>query len=259
MTIQYDEKNRALIQEYIQTQSAKILNELVLLNYPLVIRLSRTFQVNKNNVPDLIQEGCIGLICGIKKFDPNKGKKLSSYISLWIRAYMFKFIVHNSHITKLVLSSSPDDSKLFYNLKKEQEKLKNINIPIDDELEYIAKSLNIDIDKVKLIDSFNKSTIVNFDKVPEISGNNTPDKLYEELDAFNTLNSKVEQFKLSLNSKEQLIFNNKIVSENPCTFEELGAQLLISKQRVQQIETKIRARLQKFIGADYSSINSGGV
>jgi len=259
MTNDYADKNAELINSYLQTRDHKILCQLVSLNYPLVVKLSQKFKVQRDSVPDLLQEGCLGLIEGINKFEANRGAILYTYISYWIKAYMFKFVVHSSHIARLGLST--DESKLFYNLKKEQEKLKNKNVPVEDELEYISKEMNIDLDKVKLIDGYNKSKITSIDKIREynISNNNTPDKLCEELNSFKILSSKIEEFKTSLNQKEKIILEERIMSEDPSTFDKLGAQLIISKQRVKQIEVIVKERLQKFLGRDFEPINSGAM
>jgi RNA polymerase sigma-32 factor len=251
-------KNAELIQKYIETHDHKTLSELVSLNYPLVIKLSRNFHVPDNSKRDLLQEGCLGLIEGINKFDPSKGTVLCTYITFWIRAYMYKFLVYCSHITRLNLST--DESKLFYNLKKEQEKLKNNTNIIENELEHISNKLGIDLEKVKLIDEFNKSTITSFDNVNNISNiNNDPDKLYEDLNSFEYLSSKLDKFKSSLNLKETAILEDRIISENPCTFEELGARMCISKQRVKQIEDKLKDKLQKYVKANYGQNNCAGV
>src|SRR3989338_1242627 len=97
---------------------------------------------------DLIQEGNIGLMQAVKKYDPYKGVKLSSYAAWWIRAYMLRFILNNWRLVKL--GTTQAQRKLFFNLKKEQARLQALGIEPTAAL--IAESLHVTEDEVVQMD-----------------------------------------------------------------------------------------------------------
>jgi RNA polymerase sigma-32 factor len=120
------EEEFRLAKLYHQTGDPEAANKLVVSNLRLVVKIAFDFQKFwTKNLMDLIQEGNIGIMQAIKKYDPFRGIKLSYYASFWIKAYMLKYIMDNWKLVKI--GTTQAQRKLFFNLKKEKEKLKIVN------------------------------------------------------------------------------------------------------------------------------------
>jgi RNA polymerase sigma-32 factor len=256
----HKKQNAELISRYKETGDNKILGQLVKANYSLVVGLSKKFHVKSYNQEDLIQKGCIGLIHAINKFDQSKGMALSTYATYWIRAYMFKYMI--SVVSLLKFTPTTDEANLYFNLDKEKSKLSNQNIDVENDMELVAHYMNENVEKTKLINSFKNIKISSLDKyqgnlkdILIADNDNIPDKLIEERNSKIDLNSKLELFKNSLNDKEKEVFNSRIQTNDPITFEEIGGKLLISKQRAQQIEAEVKTKLTRFLRAKGFQVN----
>lgn len=260
--INYNELNKSLIKEYLSSKNKKILTKLVELNYPLVVNCSKQFNIKFSDKKDIIQEGCIGLIHGINKFNPNKGTALSTYVSYWIRCYMFKYLINNNHLVKL--NNFTEGKKLIFNLEKEKENIKSLDLEVDDELDFISKKMNIDKDKVELVNEYNNPTfyslntngsIENKDKNKNYSKLNIPNnieipsKLYERKDYVSKASELLNIFRSNLSYKEQYVFDKRLLIDKPETFASIGGHLCISKQRIHQIEVNIKDKLGNFLKA----------
>ncbi|WP_291320266.1 sigma-70 family RNA polymerase sigma factor, partial [Desulfonatronospira sp.] len=113
---------------------------LITSNLRLVVKIAMEFQRKwMKNVLDLIQEGNVGLMKALKKFDPDKGIKFSYYASFWIRAYILKFIMDNWRMVKV--GTTQAQRKLFYNLSKEKQRLESLGITAD--ADAISQSLDV--------------------------------------------------------------------------------------------------------------------
>ena len=123
------EEEKELSALYKETGDADAAYRLITSNLRLVIKIAMEFQKHwMKNLLDLIQEGNIGLMQAIKKYDPYRGIKLSYYASFWIKAYILKFIMDNWKLVKIGTTQS--QRKLFYNLKREKEKLRSFRFII---------------------------------------------------------------------------------------------------------------------------------
>src|SRR5690606_38186288 len=123
-----------------QTGDVTAAAKLVTSNLRLVVKLAYEYRRAYRNMMDLIQEGNIGLMQAVKRYDPYRGVKLSSYAAWWIRAYMLRYILNNHRMVKI--GTTQAQRKLFFNLAKEKARLTAMGIePTHDE---IAKSLNVD-------------------------------------------------------------------------------------------------------------------
>ncbi|HEY0479933.1 MAG TPA: sigma-70 family RNA polymerase sigma factor, partial [Kofleriaceae bacterium] len=111
----------ARLVEHGDTQAARKLIEA---NLRLVVKIAYEYRRAYKNLLDLVQEGNIGLIQAVSKFDPYRGVKLSSYAAFWIRAYILKFILNNWRLVKI--GTTQAQRKLFFNLRKEREKLEQL-------------------------------------------------------------------------------------------------------------------------------------
>ncbi len=134
------EEERTLTEQYSKTQDSTAARKLIEANLRLVVKIAYEYRRAHKNLLDLVQEGNIGLMQAVKRYDPYRGVKLSSYAAWWIRAYMLRFILNNWRLVKL--GTTQAQRKLFYNLNKEKARLAAQGI--DPTPELIANHLNVE-------------------------------------------------------------------------------------------------------------------
>ncbi|HEX7704515.1 MAG TPA: sigma-70 family RNA polymerase sigma factor, partial [Kofleriaceae bacterium] len=115
------DEERSLAIKLVEHSDTSAARKLIEANLRLVVKIAYEYRRAHRNLLDLVQEGNIGLIQAVGKFDPYRGVKLSSYAAFWIRAYILKFILNNWRLVKI--GTTQAQRKLFFNLRKEQEKL----------------------------------------------------------------------------------------------------------------------------------------
>src|SRR5205807_1615737 len=132
------EEEHALAKKFVDTGDLEAARRLVTANLRLVVKIAHEYRRAHRNLLDLIQEGNVGLVQAVKKYDPYRGVKLSSYAAWWIRAYMLKFILANWRLVKI--GTTQAQRKLFFNLKKEKDKLEQLGF--DSSPKALAEALN---------------------------------------------------------------------------------------------------------------------
>ena len=118
-------------------------------NLRLVVKIAMDYHRFHLNILDLIQEGNVGLLRAVRKYDPERGTRFSTYASFWIRAYILKYLMDSWSIVKVGTKDS--QRKLFFSLNKEKEKLERAGIPISSDV--LAENLDVtiaDIDDMEL-------------------------------------------------------------------------------------------------------------
>jgi RNA polymerase sigma-32 factor len=219
--------------------------KLVMSNLKLVVKIALEYYNTYINILDLIQEGNVGLLHAVKKYDPYKGTKFSTYSSFWIRAYILKYIMDSWSLVKIGTTQS--QRKLFYRLNKEKQKLEALGIfPApkllastldvrEEEVEDMEKRLAYaDVSMETPIHDEGDNTIMDMMKSEENVEEIVADKEKDEI-----IVSRVKEFKKALNEKEVYIFEHRILSEEPVTLQEIGAHFGISRERARQIENKV--------------------
>ncbi len=233
----------------------KAAYKLVTSNLRLVVKIAMDFhRYWTKNLLDLIQEGNVGLLQAVKKFDPYRGIKFSYYASFWIKAYMLKFIMDNWKLVKIGTTQS--QRKLFFNLAKERDKL--IAEGFRPEPRLLAERLDVKEEEVvemsQRLGGWELSlTAPVGDDSREVFGSLLPDQksdAEEQLSDAQTkklLMEKLRQYRQTLSGKEADIFDNRILAEKPVTLQELGDKYHISRERVRQIQEKMIKNIKKFL------------
>ncbi|PIE74745.1 MAG: RNA polymerase subunit sigma-70 [Deltaproteobacteria bacterium] len=223
-------------------------------NLRLVVKIAMEFQkVWMQNLLDLIQEGNIGLMQAVQKFDPYKGVKFSYYASFWIKAYILKFIMDNWRLVKI--GTTQGQRKLFFKLKKEKQRL--LEEGFDPQPKLLSSRLGVTqkeiIEMEQRLDSWDLSlnSPVKNDSETERIAFVTDDLSSAEDNLANKemkvlLHEKVEEFKQTLNEREKDIFENRLFSDEPLTLQELGDKYQISRERVRQVEKSIIKKIKEF-------------
>jgi RNA polymerase sigma-32 factor len=252
------EQTHDIAVKFVQTQDPALAAQLVTSNLRLVVKIAYEYRRAYKNIMDLVQEGNIGLMQAVKRYDPYRGVKLSSYAAWWIRAYILRFILNNWRLVKL--GTTQAQRKLFFNLRKKKAELVAMGIePTDAE---IAKRLNVPESDVAEMDvrltSNEKSldapvgdaegrSIAKVDLVP--SGWEGPESLMADGELQALLKDKLAQFRKTLSGKDKelAIFDERLVSDEPLTLQELGDRFGISRERVRQLEQRLTSKLRDYL------------
>jgi RNA polymerase sigma-32 factor len=249
------EEEKAFTTFYHETGDRDTASHLITSNLRLVIKIALEFQKYwMKNLLDLIQEGNIGLMHAIKKFDPYRGIKLSYYASFWIKAYILKFIMDNWKLVKIGTTQS--QRKLFYNLKREKEKLRAQGFEPGPKL--LAEALNVREEEVIEMDQRLGGWELSLDAPlkdgsDEYHKNFLPatdpqvEEILAQAELKDMFRQKLGEFRAELNDKEMDILDLRLLAEKPLTLQEIGARHRISRERVRQIEDRLIKRLRQYL------------
>jgi RNA polymerase sigma-32 factor len=237
---------------------------LVTANLRLVVKIALEFQrVWMQNLLDLIQEGNIGLMQAVTKFDPYKNVKFSYYASFWIKAYILKFIMDNWRLVKI--GTTQGQRKLFFKLKKEKQKL--IDQGFDPKPKLLSQRLGVSekeiVDMDQRLDGWDVSLdapLKEDSDTERIEFLNTETESTEDRVAKkemeNLLHNKISAFRKKLNQRELEIFEQRIFSDAPVTLQEIGDRYKISRERVRQVEKAIVKKMREFFKKEIPDFES---
>lgn len=225
----------------------------------LVVRIAMDFQRRwMQNVLDLIQEGNVGLLRAVNKFDPGKGIKFSYYASFWIKAYILKFIMDNWRMVKI--GTTQIQRKLFYNLNRERQKL--IAQGFDPDASMLSERLGVSTEQIIEMDQRLASTDVSLNmQLGDESGTSTKMDLLPALgpgvedhlasvEISDLVRAKMKSIMPFLNEKEQYILNHRLLSDEPLTLREIGERYNVTRERVRQLEARLLDKIRKHLTLD---------
>lgn len=227
--------------------------KLITSNLRLVVKIAMEYQRAFINVLDLIQEGNIGLMQAVARFDPYRGVKLSSYASWWIKAYILRYILNNWRMVKVVTTQT--QRKLFFNLQKEKDRLEAMGfVPttklLAENLEVKEKDI-LEMDKRLSRSELSMDLPLSDDSNASLSDMVSDKKPLQDDNLANAemakiYHGKLQEFEKHLTDKEQFIYNSRMLAEKPLTLQEIGEEFGITRERVRQIESRILQNLRKF-------------
>jgi RNA polymerase sigma-32 factor len=252
-------EEQELTRKYVETQDVRTAAKLVTANLRLVVKLAYEYRRAYKNIMDLIQEGNIGLMQAVKRYDPYRGVKLSSYAAWWIRAYMLRFILNNWRLVKL--GTTQAQRKLFFNLNKEKAKLAALGI--DPSAELIAERLGVETHEVVEMDRRLASAEASLDApVGDAEGRSVsrvdllpsatsgPDSLLERREMDQMVSDRLKEFRKTLKGKDVIIFDKRMAAEDPLTLQELGDEFGVSRERVRQLEARLHHKLRDYLKSE---------
>ena len=255
------DEEKALATRLVEHGDRTAARKLIEANLRLVVKIAYEYRRAHKNLLDLVQEGNIGLIQAVSKFDPYRGVKLSSYAAFWIRAYILKFILNNWRLVKI--GTTQAQRKLFFNLRKEREKLEQLGFEPTTKL--LAEKL--DVAEKEVIDmerrlagpeasldaplgsgNDDEGTRTRMDYLP--SEDIRPDRAVAQSEFSQLLKGKLETFASTLEGREQTIFRERWLTEEPLTLQEIGDRYQVSRERARQLEKRMLDRLKKYLEAE---------
>jgi len=224
--------------------------KLVMSHLRFVVHIAKTYKGYGLPLLDIIQEGNIGLMKAVKKFDPSKKVRLLSFAIYWIRAEIHEFVLKNWRIVKVATTKA--QRKLFFKLRSKKT---SSNWLSEKEADAIASELNVDAKTVKLMENRLSGTDVAFDPVDDednapsayLTQNTNPLSLLEAQDSENDNSKKLAEALSELDERSRDIISQRFLSENKPTLDELSKKYKVSKERIRQIEEKSLTALKESI------------
>lgn len=231
---------------------------LVLSHLRFVTRIAKGYSGYGLPVSDLIQEGNIGLMKAVKRFDPDKGVRLVSFAVHWIRAEIHEYVIRNWRIVKIATTKS--QRKLFFNLRSAKQRLGWLN---QEEVDAVAEDLGVTPGNVREMErrlaqpdaSFDLPVDNNDDETQfspaaylPAPDNSDPSKSLEQLDFSNYQQKKLINALATLDERSQEILRQRWLNEdNKATLHELAEQYSVSAERIRQIENNALKKLKNLI------------
>ena len=248
------EEEHRLAVEYHEYGDLEAAYRLVTANLRLVVMIARRYERAFRNLFDLIQEGNIGLMEAVKKFDPYRGIRFPSYAVWWIRAYVIRYVMNNFRLVKV--GTTQAQRRLFFNLTKEMEKLQSEGF--DPTPKRIAARLDV---KPKEVVEMQQRMAARDLSIDAPIGDEESGSMLDLLasDAATTedvvaaahdqkwLSEKMHEFGATLDGKDKTIFDERLLAEEPLTLQEIGERYGISRERVRQIEERLKRRLREYL------------
>jgi RNA polymerase sigma-32 factor len=257
------EEEHDLAVRYVQTQELAPARKLITANLRLVVKIAQEYRRAHRNLLDLIQEGNLGLIQAVQRYDPFRGVKLSTYAAWWIRAYILKFILANWRMVKL--GTTQAQRRLFFNLRRERNRLERQGLDVDSKRLAVA----LDVSEGEVIEmerrlAWSETSLdapvrgpgpgdesgrTAGDLVPAEAGQR-PDFQVEAGEFQEALRGKLEAFGACLRGRELNIFQSRMLAEQPASLEQIGAEHGVSRARTRQIEERLKKRLRGYLEAE---------
>ncbi|MBA7591094.1 RNA polymerase sigma factor RpoH [subsurface metagenome] len=246
------EEEFKLAVRFVKQNDMKAAEKLVTSNLRFVVKIAHEYKSYRVKLIDLIQEGNIGLMHAVKKFDPYKGYRLISYAVWWIRAYMQNFVIKSWSLVKI--GTTQAQRKLFFKLNQAKKKLEAISQK-NPEFKEIAEMLNVTEKAVEEMDLRLTNRDVSLNAAMDDEGESTyiDHLVYKGTSQEDALIKKDEMALVKkniagalekLNEREGYIIRHRIMVDDPLTLQEIGDRFNITRERARQIEKEALKKLR---------------
>ena len=251
------EEELQLFHEYQQLGTREAAVKLILANLRVCVAIASEYGLAGVDQMDLIQEGNVGLLQAMKKFDPTKNVRFYAYAAWWVRAYVLRYLLNNFRLVKI--GTTQEQRRLFYNLRKEKAKLERQGYVPDPKL--LADRLNVRERDVVEMDQRLGSWELSLDQPMTDEGEGTfhdllpstqvpIDDQLADTQLRVLFRKKLAELVKTLTEREEDIFRNRLLSESPMTLDEIGRKYMITKERARQLEAKIIKKLRELMKKD---------
>ena len=252
------QQEQILTRQLIQTGDIEMAKQLVTANLKLVIKIAMEYRFAWQNIMDLIQEGNIGLMKAVSKYNPEKGAKLSYYASWWIKSYILKFILDNFRLVKI--GTTNEQKKLFYNLLKEKDRL--LCQGVEPDIKLLSQNLGVSEKAVSLMDQRlgpsgsevsidapikNEIGSQTFADLLSDGEEHSPEEIVSNAQNMEILRSHLHNFVKSLNKRDQQVFKKRLLAEVPPSLQSIADQYGVTRERIRQIEERLIKNLKVYM------------
>lgn len=247
------EEEFELAVKYRKFNDITAAQKLITSNLRFVVKVAFEYKSYRVKLLDLIQEGNIGLMMAVKKFNPYKGYRFISYAIWWIRAYIQNFIIKTWSLVKI--GTTQAQKKLFYKIGKVRKALESGQ---ENEKKYELLAHDLDVAKEDIIEMEQRMSardlsldapldddheLTHLELLQEDSPNQ--EEAFSEEQEKKIREREVLNAMKRLNDKEIYVIKNRIMAEEPLTLQEIGNHLKLSRERVRQIESEALKKLKK--------------
>jgi len=249
------EEEHALALRWREHGDPEAARRLVLANLRLVVKIAMEYRRAWANTLDLIQEGNLGLLQAVQRFDPHAGTKLASYAAYWIRAYILKWLMDNIRLVRL--GNTRAERKLFFRLNREKRELERQGFQPEPRL--IAERLDVDESDVVAMeqrlaggevsldapvgDEDRSASYGDFVAAPTESA----ERVVADENLRESFSKHVRSFSEGLGPREQRILEARILADEPATLQQLGDEMGITRERVRQLEKQLVDGLREYL------------
>jgi RNA polymerase sigma-32 factor len=247
------EEELELTTEFFETEDVKLAHKLVISHLRFVVHIAKSYAGYGLPLADIIQEGNVGLLKAVTKFDPNKGVRLVSFAVHWIKAEIHEFILKNWRIVKIATTKA--QRKLFFNLRS---KKKNTGWLTDEEAKRIAKELDVSVKEVMHMENRLNSADSPFDAPTEVEDNEkafspsqylednsfNPEDIAEQKNYEDVNHTALIKNISALDKRSQDIIKARWLDDNKTTLNELADKYSVSAERIRQIEATAFKKLK---------------
>ena len=250
------EEEQVLARRWVESGDVDAARQLVLSNLRLVVKIAMEYRRAWVNVLDLIQDGNLGLLEAVQRFDPTKGVKLSTYAAYWIRAYILKYILDNFRIIRL--GTTRAQRKLFFRLNKEKRELERQGFEVTPQL--LAERLEVDEAEVVDMDlRLSRSDQSMNAPIRRDEGDGaefgdfvtgalpSAEENVADRELRRVFMERVGAFRETLGERDRQVLEERILADEPKTLAELGEEFDVSRERVRQLEARIMKRLRDYM------------
>jgi len=247
------EQERELAGRLYYAQDLEAARQMVLAHLRFVVHIARSYSGYGLAQADLIQEGNVGLMKAVKRFNPEMGVRLVSFAVHWIRAEIHEFILRNWRIVKVATTKA--QRKLFFNLRSQKKRLAWLN---NDEVNAVAQTLGVEAREVREMESRLTGHDMAFDPASDADDDSAfqspahylednrydPARQLEEADWSDSANASLHDALEGLDERSRDILQQRWLSEEKATLHELAAKYNVSAERIRQLEKNAMGKLK---------------
>jgi RNA polymerase sigma-32 factor len=248
------EEEQRLARLFRDEQDLSAARRLVTSNLKLVVKIAFLYNKVYANLMDLIQEGNIGLLQAVKKFDPDRGARLPTYASWWIKAYIIKFILDNFRIVKV--GTTNDRRKVLLNLRKEKRRLEGQGITATSRI--LADALDVSEDDVIAVQKSIEAHDISLDEKVSDDSNlyfletlaSTEELIDDRLAAGELkqfIDDRFKEFASTLSEKDKTILQERLIAEEPLTLQAIADKFGVTREAIRISEKKLVERIKTYM------------
>jgi RNA polymerase sigma-32 factor len=245
-----------LARRYRATGDPELARRLATAHLRLVVKIARQYRWAHAHPADLIEEGNVGLLCAVRKYDPGRGVRLSTYATWWIRALILRFIVANYRMVRV--GTTPDQRKIMFRLARERSRLEQ-QLGTAADAAQLAHSLGVSEAAVVTVGRYLDEPEVRLDaplrdaegherqRTLPANDDARPDRVVERRDFMERVLGAVDEFERGLATRDRTIFRLRWREDERETLTAVGARFGITRERARQLEVKILSRLREHV------------
>jgi len=244
------DEEREIAERITVHNDKKAEERLITANLRLVVKMAFQYCHEERHFLDLIQEGNLGLLKAVKRFDPGRGTRFSTYATYWIRAYMLRYLMDTRSIVKI--GTTVAERKLSYCLNKEKQRLKKAGLETSPEV--LAKALSVDASDIEDTEPRLRCIDVSLDEPLYEEGGGLLHAISTGEDIEETIADRQEwqlvaqwltDFKERLNDKQRFVLDHRIMSDDPITLDKIAERFQASRESIRQMQVIISNALVK--------------